>query len=513
MPFLRFPCCLFLLACGFIPAMGDSSMPLASSASGAELPALKVEGNSITANGEPIRLRGINWGWWHLSGTRYSEPDMKSLGEWGANVVRLAFSYNDLETDNNPPAWKEDGFKDLDEVVQWGKRYGIHVILDMHITPGGQSAQPYCAGGKNLLWKDPASQQHFIDLWTEIARRYCHRPEVAAYELMNEPETNQPTPDKLVSIDQRAISAIRAVDPDKIIVVGGDHGSGPQDLNAALKLSDNNILYTFHFYEASGNEEYWISTASQPQGRSGTHDWVQLKGTFTAPVGADLMTLLLRSDNNSGSAWFKDAEVTDASGKVLQSANFDQGPQGYHPERWGIGRLNYDSSTGRDKPGTLKVAGTTDYNGWAGDYVPVQPGHIYHATVWVKLDQATGKTYPAAAFFNKGRLDRTAFQKFMKPATDFGHKFNVPVWVGEFGCDAWGRNFQNENYQSQWVTTCISIFEEEGFDWTYWNDKETSDPQGMGLRPEKRDGSDVGVNESLLAALRAGWTLNSAPAK
>lgn len=34
---------------------------------GAEPPApLRVEGNKVLANGKPIRLRGINWGWWQL---------------------------------------------------------------------------------------------------------------------------------------------------------------------------------------------------------------------------------------------------------------------------------------------------------------------------------------------------------------------------------------------------------------------------------------------------------------
>ncbi len=73
------------------------------------------------ANGRPIRLRGVNWGWWHLCGTRYSEADMQHLAQWGANTVRLAFSYNDLETDDNPAVFKEDGFKDVDDVARMGE--------------------------------------------------------------------------------------------------------------------------------------------------------------------------------------------------------------------------------------------------------------------------------------------------------------------------------------------------------------------------------------------------------
>jgi aryl-phospho-beta-D-glucosidase BglC (GH1 family) len=489
--------CLCILFLGLVPAMGD----------GPDLPALKVQGTILAADGQPFRLRGINWGWWHLQGTRYSEADMKHLADWGANTVRLAFSYNDLETDDNPPAWKEDGFRDLDDVVQWGKKYGIYVILDMHVAPGGQDTQAYCAGGKNLLWSNPAAQQHFIDLWTEIARRYVHRPEVAAYELMNEPGTKQPTAAQLLDLDQRTITAIRAVDPDKVIVVGGDRGSGPDDLNDGIHVSDSNVLYTFHFYfQGKHTHDVWLKNVKNQEGISGSQDWVKLEDTVTVPEGADEMTLILRSDDNSGTAWFDDAEIDDASGKPVQTATFDTDAQDFRPEKTD-GTMTFDSTTGHDKPGSVKISGTSGYNGWKSGYVSVQPGETRHVSAWVKLDQATGQTYLTTAFFhNKGDIDRTSFQNRVSEAVNFSAKFGVPVWVGEFGCDA-----SDKDYQSAWVSTCISTFEDAGFSWTYWNDKETTDSQGMALQPENKDGSDRLVNDSLLNALQAGWAKNKSP--
>jgi len=236
----------------------------------AELPPLKVEGNLLTSGGKAVRLRGLDWGWWHLMGTIYTEADMQNVARWGANVIRLSFSYNDLETDDNPAVWKEQGFEDLDEVVRWGRQYGIYVILDMHVVPGGQSDASYCAGGHNLIWTDAIAQERFIALWKEIARRYRDQPAVGAYELVNEPGSHQKTSDLLRGMDQRAIAAIRAVDPGKVIVVGGDNGSGPGDLIDAMKFSDDNILYTFHWYLGAGGNEDWISTARLEPGISST---------------------------------------------------------------------------------------------------------------------------------------------------------------------------------------------------------------------------------------------------
>jgi endo-1,4-beta-mannosidase len=319
----------------------------------APVPALGVAGKNLVAGGAPFRMRGINWGWWHLGGTRYSEDDMRRLAEWGANTVRLPFSYSNLETDGNPTAWKEDGFQQIDEVVGWAKRYGLYVILDMHVIPGGQDPASYCAGGHNLVWKDPAAQERFLELWREITRRYRGEATVAAYELMNEPVTQQKTPELLTALDQRAITAIRAIDPDKALVVGGDHWSDPEKLVDELKLPDNKIIYTFHWYR-----------------------------------------------------------------------------------------------------------------------------------------------YP------KTNL-RQSMKDQMSRAVAFANKFNVPVWVGEFGCNA-----SKPDYQIEWTNTSISLFEEDGFSWTYWNDRETTNPASMALQAEHKDGSDFPVNERLLEALRKGWLLN-----
>jgi hypothetical protein len=309
--------------------LGDATVP--------DLTLLKVKGNELMANGREFHLRGINWGWWHSNGTKYSEADMQSLAAWGANVIRLGFSYSDLETDDTPPVWKEDGFKAVDEVVQWGKRNGVYVILDMNVAPGGQGLQSYCAGGRDQLWTDSASQDRFVGLWSEIAKRYQDRPEVAAYELMNEPQTNaqKPDPNQVVNMDKRAISAIRTVDFNKVIVVGGDFGSGPDSLTDAMKIADDNILYTFHFFEATGHfHDEWISTVPGATSAAGSQDWTQVDENFTAPEKADQMCVLLRSDHNSGTAWFDDIQVADSHGTVLQSATFDTDPQGFRSERW-----------------------------------------------------------------------------------------------------------------------------------------------------------------------------------
>jgi hypothetical protein len=464
---------------------------------------IHVEGANLVTGNQPIRLRGIDWGWWHLSGTRYTEDDMRKQAAWGANVARLVFSYGDLEKLDKTDTWRDDGFKQFDDVIRWGDKYGVYTILDMHVAPGGQSNAPYTDGGRNKIWGDPQYQQRYIDLWKEIARRYRNRPEVAAYELMNEPDTRQPTDAALASLNRRAVAAIRTIDPNKVIVVTGDHMSSASCLTDEIKVDDPNIVYTFHFYD--GASDRWVGNLKNGDGSHGTMPWTKIDETFVAPPHVSLLCAMLRSTDNSGDAWFDDVKLEDESGNTLLQSGFDTGPSGFQPERGPQAPMTYDPAVGHDKPGSLRVGGTVSYNGWTSARIRVDAGKTYRLSGWVKLDNATGDTYLSAAFFSDYLLPKAELATHLDSAIAFGRKYNVPLWVGEFGCEA---SVVPREEQPRWVRDCISLFEGANFNWTYWNYRETTGPDSMALHAEKKDGTDYPVNTMLLAALKDGWRLN-----
>ena len=213
---------------------------------GAEPPApLRVEGNKVLANGKPIRLRGINWGWWQLQGTRYTENDMKRCAEWGANVIRLAFFW-DKFVQPGTVTLDEQKVKAIDEVISWAEKYGIYVILDMHTVPGGK-AKNHCG-----IYKNKKDLDNFTGLWQQFARRYKNEPVVAAYELMNEHDTAPNNHVLYQKTVKAVIDGIRKVDADKMLVVSGDDSSIHQSsLDEYAKQDDPNVLYTFHYYQGS----------------------------------------------------------------------------------------------------------------------------------------------------------------------------------------------------------------------------------------------------------------------
>ncbi len=473
----------------------------------ADLAPLKVSGSNLTSGGKPVSLRGINWGWWHLKNTQYTEADMQAQAGWGANVARLAFTYSDLEDPNNLGKIRDDGWKNFTDIFDWAKKYNQYVILDMHVVPGGQDTQGYCDGGHNLIWRDADDQRRFISLWTEIAKRCKNRPEVGAYEMLNEPCTQSSVPTKLVELCRRVIPAIRAIDPDKVIVMPGDDWSNAHNMVDDIKQDDPNILYTFHFYDARPPEK-WISNATEGPGINGTQDWTRVTVDLPIPAGVSSMAPLLRSSNNSGTAWFDDLTITNWVAGVVQSSTFDTGPKPYRYERQPGTQILFDPAVGHAAPGSLKVSGTENYNGWTGPRIAVQGGRTFHMTAWIKLDNATGSTYLSVAYWGvkDNSANKSQMLKIMTPAAAFAKKYNVPVWVGEFGCE---KNNLPDGLQTSWVRSCISAFEDYGFSWTYWNFHESNGPGSMALQSEHRDtGFPYPANDDLLAVLKAGWALN-----
>ena len=138
---------------------------------------IATRGNEIVSpNGKPLVLKGINLGNWllpegymfkfkttnspRLIQTAISElvgedearqfwktyrdnyitqADIHFIKQSGFNSVRVPFSYRLFVSDTTVPRLEGLGYELLDRVVDWCRREGLYVILDMHAAPGGQT--------------------------------------------------------------------------------------------------------------------------------------------------------------------------------------------------------------------------------------------------------------------------------------------------------------------------------------------------------------------------------------
>jgi endoglucanase len=262
----------------------------------AALAALGVIGTSckpkpiadITAGSLP-RWRGFNLLEKFIasnSNDPFRESDFALMAELGFDFVRLPMSYRCWA---DPSDWKkldEKTLKEIDQAVDFGKQYGIHVNVAFHRAPGfsvdRSLREPF------NLWLDEEAQQAFDYHWSHFAQRYKGIPNKnVSFNLVNEPgsldfERTKPlTPELHAKVVRRVVKAIRDIDPNRLIIADGMWwGRDPSE-----DLADLNIAQSTRGYEPSQITHYLASWVD------GADKWPEPKWPFVPEMSTELRYL------------------------------------------------------------------------------------------------------------------------------------------------------------------------------------------------------------------------------
>ena len=216
--------------------------------------------------------KGINFGGW-LSQCNYEkehldtfiiENDFKTIASWGADHVRVPFDYNILE--NSDGSFSEEGFSYLDKSVEYSKKYGLNLILDLHKTAG--FSFDYYAENESGFFDSAEYQERFYRLWEELAKRYGALSSFVAFELLNE-VTDSSFIDAWNRIAKECIGRIRKIAPDTLILVGSYHNNSADTVQFLDAPYDDKVIYNMHCYEPlkfTHQGAYW-TTAIVPEER------------------------------------------------------------------------------------------------------------------------------------------------------------------------------------------------------------------------------------------------------
>jgi glucan 1,3-beta-glucosidase len=172
--------------------------------------------------------------------------DWDQMQKFGLNVVRLPFIYSVVEDEKNPRTLRADAWRYLDEAIAQAEKRGMYVILDLHGAVGSQGWEQHsgCAG-KNKYWDTPEYQQRTAWLWQQVAGRYKDRAAVAGYSVLNEPWGT--TAANLAAVVKQLYTAIRAVDPNHVVILPG-HDSGIAAYGKPAEQGMSNVAFEMHFY-------------------------------------------------------------------------------------------------------------------------------------------------------------------------------------------------------------------------------------------------------------------------
>lgn len=197
--------------------------------------------NTSMVSAQNTFSRGVNLTNWFQTGnarqiqfSKYTKQDFIRIKSLGCDVIRLPINLHFMT--NGAPDYKIDPlfFEFMDQVVDWTEELQISLLLDNHTFDPNENT-------------DPSIEAILLKVWPQMAEHYKNRSNYIYYEVLNEPHGI--TTAVWCQIQLKVINAIRAIDTKHTIVVGPSGFNSYNELKNMPIYTDNNLIYTFHFYD------------------------------------------------------------------------------------------------------------------------------------------------------------------------------------------------------------------------------------------------------------------------
>jgi aryl-phospho-beta-D-glucosidase BglC (GH1 family) len=199
---------------------------------------LRIEGGRLVdAAGKPLQLKGPSLFDVVAYGHYMNKSAMEWLREdWKATAIRLP-----MYLEINSYYIGETGEQALRKGIREAIATGLYVLADWHV----------------LEARDPLKyKKESIAFFSSLAREFGDKPNII-YEICNEPNGADVTwTGSIRPYAEALIPAIRAIDPDGVIVVGTPSWSSHPEEAALDPLPYPNLMYTMHFYAGSHGQDY-----------------------------------------------------------------------------------------------------------------------------------------------------------------------------------------------------------------------------------------------------------------
>lgn len=193
---------------------------------------LQVLGKDLVdENGDVVQLKGVSSMWlnWEYEGyAENAEALLWMRDHWNVSVIRAAMGVEPSGAYLSDPVTART---QVETIIDNAIAAGVYVLVDWHDHDA------------------IAHQAQSVEFFSAIAEKYADVPNVL-YEPFNEPlRVDWST--ELKPYHEAVVSAIRASDPDNVIVLGTPTWSQGVDAASRDPLDGVNLMYTLHFYSCT----------------------------------------------------------------------------------------------------------------------------------------------------------------------------------------------------------------------------------------------------------------------
>lgn len=196
--------------------------------------------------------------------------DFLQIKAMGLNAVRLPIGYWVVLGPSHGDPYEGPCIEFIDRAVEWAERAGLEVLLDLHASPGGESAEAPCG-----RLQRPANKWHWQSWRMEeslqalevLAARYKDSEHVTGIEVCNEPSNAIPS-EELCRFYDKAVDTIRraGMAASKVAVVLPVFQRSVSEFADAWDTVSSgrheNICFDVHYYHCFG-EDWQCRTLAQ----------------------------------------------------------------------------------------------------------------------------------------------------------------------------------------------------------------------------------------------------------
>jgi len=211
----------------------------------------KYQNHCLNPSGFKIK-RGVDLSHWlsqdYCWAPKYAyinESDIRFIDSIGYDHIRIPIEEKEMwDSTGNPIV---EAFKSLTNCLEWCAKYNLRAIVDLHIIRA-HHFNSVNDGATNTLWSDSSAQKNFLNLWVQLSDKLHSYPDsMVAYEILN--EAVAPHHDDWNKLMNKAISVIRRLEPERVLIIGANIWQRACNLQyLKLPKGDRNIILSFHTY-------------------------------------------------------------------------------------------------------------------------------------------------------------------------------------------------------------------------------------------------------------------------
>lgn len=159
--------------------------------------------------------------------TFVTETDFKEIQEAGLDHIRIPFGYWAVQTFDGDQFLPQISWRYLLRGIEWARKYGLRVNIDLHSAPGGQNGWNHSGRQGVIQWLNGTdgqlNAQRTLDIHSKLSKFFAqdrYKNVVTIYGLVNEPRMEDLNQTAVINWTKDATNLIRNNGYEGVLVFG-----------------------------------------------------------------------------------------------------------------------------------------------------------------------------------------------------------------------------------------------------------------------------------------------------